>query len=113
MPTVVYNLSSARKRGKKQLILVETSAPGNVPRNASKAMLEKAAGEIEQQLKPLAKVAEAVRDALVAANNPGKIEVEFGVELGGQMGLPLVTSGSAKANFKITLVWTNEKEPNQ
>ena len=113
MPTVVYNLSPTRKGSKKHLILVETSAPGNVPRNASKAMLEKAAGQIEQELRPLAKMAEAVRDSLVAANNPGKIEVEFGVELGGSLGIPLVTSGTAKANFKITLVWTNEKEPDK
>lgn len=110
MPTVVYKISSTRRGRKKELILVESSAPGNVPRNASKAMLEKAAGAMEQELKPLAMVAQTVRDALVAANNPGKIEVEFGVELGGSMGVPLVTAGSAKANFKVTLTWMNQKQ---
>jgi len=110
MPVVVYKLASSRKEKGKQLILVESSGPGNVPRNAARTMLEKAAAAFEEELKPLATVADTVRSALMAANHPGKIEVEFGVELGGSMGIPLVTSGSGKANFKVKLTWENGKQ---
>lgn len=57
-------------------------------------------------------------DAIVAMTNlalhklkalqPGEVEIEFGVELGGEFGIPLVTKGEAKANFKVTLKWKNE-----
>jgi Trypsin-co-occurring domain 1 len=109
MSTVAYKLSSKRK-GRDRLVLVESSGPGNVPRNASKPVLAKAAAAMEEELKPLAALAETIRDALIAVNNPEKIEVEFGVELGGSLGVPLVTAGSAKANFKITLTWVNREE---
>jgi hypothetical protein len=79
------------------------------PTTPSKAKLEKTAISMEQELRPLAAVAETIRGALVAANHPGKIEIEFGVELGGSAGIPLVTSGTAKANFKVTLTWDNQR----
>ena len=39
---------------------------------------------------------------------PGEVEIEFGIELGGEMGIPLVTRGEAKANFKVTLKWKDK-----
>jgi len=36
---------------------------------------------------------------------PSSIELEFGIDIGGEAGIPLVTKGSVSANFKVTLMW--------
>jgi hypothetical protein len=80
---------------------------GNVPKNASSLRDVAARLDLESELKVVAAVAEAVLDRLRALQ-PGAVEIEFGVELGGEMGIPLVTKGEAKANFKVTLKWSAE-----
>ena len=37
---------------------------------------------------------------------PSEIGIEFGVDAGGEAGIPFVTKGSVGANFKISLIWT-------
>lgn len=36
-------------------------------------------------------------------NNVNKVTLEFGIELGGEAGIPYVTKGTAKSNLKITV----------
>ena len=37
----------------------------------------------------------------VAVANINKVTLEFGVEIGGEMGIPYITKGTAKSNLKI------------
>lgn len=45
-------------------------------------------------------------------NNPSEhitklknIQLEFGVQIGGEMGIPFITKGSVASNVKVTLTW--------
>ncbi len=107
MATVAYKVKSEKKE---HFILVESSDDQGIPRNASRDIVRKVAKELGEQLEPLSAVADTIRNALIAANNPSEIEVEFGLELGGEGGIPMIMEGSAKANFKITLKWANDKK---
>lgn len=40
---------------------------------------------------------------------PKECAIEFGVNAGGEAGVPFVTKGTIAANFKVTLKWTWEK----
>lgn len=115
MPTIAYKIlpkrGSKKKNKKPQLVLVEVSGPGNVPQNASWWSINEKAVDLKKHLKPLLAVAETVRTSLVEFNNPSGLEIEFGVELGGEAGIPKILSGSTKANFKITLKWENKEKP--
>jgi hypothetical protein len=39
----------------------------------------------------------------VAAANVDKVSLEFGIEIGGEAGIPYITKGTAKSNLKITV----------
>lgn len=47
----------------------------------------------------------------VAIANVDKVTLEFGIELGGEAGVPYVTKGTAKSNLKITVECSFPKEP--
>ena len=49
----------------------------------------------------------------VAIANVDKVTLEFGIELGGEAGVPYVTKGTAKSNLKITVEcsFPNKTEP--
>lgn len=107
MSTVAYKVKSPD--GTEQLILVESTSQEGVPRDAARATLQAVAKELSGQMGPISAVANTVYDALVAVNNPSEINLEFGLELGGEAGVPMIMGGSAKANFKITLKWKNDR----
>ena len=50
-------------------------------------------------------VCTGLHDAIAKIPKPEVVEVEFGVKLGGEGGLPMVAKASAEANFKIKIVW--------
>lgn len=66
--------------------------------------------DLQKELESMVAVAEAVLDSLKRLR-PNKAEVEFGVELGGEMVIPLVSKGEASANFKIRLKWRGADVP--
>ena len=39
---------------------------------------------------------------------PAEISLEFGVNVGGEAGIPFVTKGTVGANFKINVTWKPE-----
>lgn len=51
--------------------------------------------------------------SLVAIANVDKVTLEFGIELGGEAGVPYVTKGTAKSNLKITVECSFPKETEQ
>lgn len=40
---------------------------------------------------------------------PDKVALEFGLQLGGEAGVPFVTKGTAQANFKVAIEWDLNK----
>jgi hypothetical protein len=103
----IYLLSRKDKHGQPLTIAVECiEGGGNVPRNATsfRKLAQNLEVDLEAEFESVAAVAESVLNSLKALR-PGEVEIEFGVELGGEMGIPLVTKGEAKANFKVTLKW--------
>ena len=55
-------------------------------------------------------ITECCNGLLVAIDQipkPSKVTAEFGVKLGGEMGVPLITKITGEANFKITVEWQN------
>lgn len=38
-------------------------------------------------------------------STPSKVTMEFGLQAGGETGVPFVTKGSAQANVKVTIEW--------
>jgi|HubBroStandDraft_6_1064221.scaffolds.fasta_scaffold2225204_1 hypothetical protein len=107
MAVVPYKVKLKGKN--EELILVESTSRRGVPRDAARTTVQRVAQELSDQMGPISAVANTVRNAFVAVNNPAEIEVEFGLELGGEAGIPVICGGSAKANFKITLTWKNEQ----
>lgn len=105
MQTVAFKIGKGKNQ---KLVLVESTGRGNVPRNAARKVVEKAAIELEKHIEPITTLAESIRKKLQELNNPGKIAIEFGVELGLDVGIPMITAGSAKGNFKVTLEWENK-----
>jgi hypothetical protein len=91
------------------LVLVESTGRGTVPRNAARQTVAKAAVELEKHLPAITTLAESIRKRLEEMNHPGKIGIEFSVELGIDVGIPLVTAGTAKGNFTVKLEWDNKK----
>jgi len=48
-----------------------------------------------------------VLNAVKEANllSPESVTLEFGVQLGGEAGVPFITKGTVQANVKVTVVW--------
>jgi hypothetical protein len=66
-----------------------------------------------KHFKEIAKVAEAAGQSFVSrmskmANKPASCSIQFGVDVGGEAGIPLVTKGTVGANFSVTIEWQTE-----
>lgn len=48
-------------------------------------------------------------EALARVPNPEKVEVEFGVKLGGEAGVPMLTKATGEANFRVVVEWKPAK----
>lgn len=103
----IYRLPKEDKNGHPITIAVEcVEGGGNVPRNAAsfRQLTRDFEIDMETEIESVAAMAETVLNALRVLQ-PGEVEIEFGIELGGEMGIPLITKGEAKGNFKVTLKW--------
>lgn len=50
-----------------------------------------------------------IKDITGMPNPPAEVEIEFGVDVGAEGGVPFITKGSISANFKISATWKSEK----
>ena len=53
---------------------------------------------------------EAVQAGSVSNLTPSKVTMEFGIQAGGETGIPFVTKGTAQANVKVTIEWDLSKD---
>lgn len=111
MPIKAFKVTD-ENNGTESLILFEVSEhpmeQDTIPRRAARPDIEKIATNLKDALTPITAMAELLLASLKAAS-PGKITLEFGVELGGKAGIPLVTQGEAKANIKVSLEWERDE----
>jgi hypothetical protein len=61
----------------------------------------------------IAKVAEVAGQSFISrmstmANKPASCSIQFGVNVRGEAGIPLVTKGTVGANFSVTIEWQTE-----
>jgi hypothetical protein len=54
-------------------------------------------------------VISSVKDGLNDVLTPTKVTMEFGLQAGGETGIPFVTKGTAQANVKVTIEWDLSK----
>jgi Trypsin-co-occurring domain 1 len=52
----------------------------------------------------------AIQSGLAKDLAPSKVTMEFGIQAGGETGIPFVTKGSAQANVKVTIEWDLSKK---
>jgi Trypsin-co-occurring domain 1 len=50
-------------------------------------------------------VLNSVQQGITGVQNPSKVTLEFGLQTGGETGIPFVTKGTAQANVKVTIEW--------
>jgi Trypsin-co-occurring domain 1 len=105
----VYTIAPFRADEERTLVLVECSeGAGNVPRNV--ASIEDLNLSLASEMDKVRRLAQSVVESLKQLS-PGEVEIEFGVELGGAGGIPMVIKSEAKANFKVRLKWKEKEEP--
>lgn len=64
----------------------------------------------EDQFRQIGRVVEVAGNAFIdrmrqLATKPTMCAIEFGVNAGGETGIPFVVKGTAQANFKVTIQW--------
>lgn len=106
----VYSVQNRNAEGEPYKVVVEcVEGGGNVPQKAASFMGLEKEFDLKEEFASVVAVAESVLSSLKALR-PGEVEVEFGIELGGKMGIPLITQGEAKSNFKIKLKWKEKDD---
>lgn len=50
-------------------------------------------------------VLNAIKEGMAERLAPDSVTLEFGLQLGGEAGVPFVTKGTAQANVKVTIQW--------
>jgi hypothetical protein len=58
-------------------------------------------------------VLDTVQKSMTDLRTPSKVTMEFGLQAGGESGIPFVTKGSAQANVKVTIEWDLSQEKQQ
>ncbi|NMG20655.1 CU044_2847 family protein [Brasilonema bromeliae] len=48
---------------------------------------------------------DSVQQGVNDLTKPNKVTLEFGLQMGGEAGIPLVAKGTSQANVKVTIEW--------
>ena len=55
-------------------------------------------------------VLNSVKHGVDGVMSPSKVQMEFGLQAGGETGIPFVTKGTTQANVKVTIEWDLSKQ---
>lgn len=108
-------MAERQGQGQETNFLIQISGTSNssaTPESAASDFIEGS----RQHFEDIAQVIEAAGHSFVdrlneMATKPAECAIEFGVNVGGEAGIPFVTKGSVGANFKVTIKWVTAKEP--
>ncbi len=71
-------------------------------------------GQLERQFSEVQNLivtcCNSLYESLARLPHPERVAVEFGVKLGGEAGVPMLTKASGEANFKVSIEWKPTKE---
>ena len=85
---------------------IQISRPGMEPQAGLEGLVEGSA----ERFHTISTMVEHASEALVHKLRsleiaPKSCSIEFGVDVGGEAGIPLITKGTIGANFKVTVCW--------
>lgn len=60
---------------------------------------------VDQLRGTIAKVCDHIRSSFAEANHPDELKVSFGISLGGELGVPFVSRGTAEASIIVEATW--------
>ncbi|MEQ8278592.1 MAG: CU044_2847 family protein [Deltaproteobacteria bacterium] len=63
---------------------------------------------VEELRGSIASTCDVVLGAFTKANRPDELKVKFGLKFAGEVGIPIVTKGTAEAAIEIEALWKNE-----
>ena len=67
--------------------------------------------KLERMGRTVRMAAEKILDSLKQSSvKPQAVALELGLNLSGEAGVPFVTKGSIKSNFKISITWAPERD---
>ena len=97
------------KNSDSPIYLIQTgTAPGGTvtPQTSTKDFIEGS----EEQLASIADVLEIAGHTFTEkvkriSSKPKGCSLEFGINVGGEAGIPFITKGTIAANFKVTITW--------
>jgi hypothetical protein len=92
-------------------IQVDRDIAGQVKPEFNTEKFVKGTTERLQQISALVKVANKwLSEELNAMEQPpSSCSLEFGIDVGGEVGIPFITKGTIEANFKVTIGWGEKK----
>lgn len=93
-------------------ILVEVEEGGRVTRGGKRGLLTDTAreyvgdfGRVGEYIMNICAEVYKKYEAASTSVRPGQIEIEFGIKIGGETGIPFVSKGAAEATIKVTAKW--------
>ena len=81
--------------------------PGGMDAVASVGQLERQFAEVQNLILTCCN---SLYESLSRLPHPERVAVEFGVKLGGEVGVPILAKASGEANFKVSVEWKPLKE---
>jgi hypothetical protein len=69
---------------------------------ASVEQLQRQFGEVQELI---VTCCSSLHESFTRLPRPEKVAVEFGIKLGGEAGVPMLTKASGEANFKVSVEW--------
>jgi hypothetical protein len=92
-------------------IAVDRDVPGSAnPQASTDKFVEATVGRLEKMGEVIAVASKWLADKVSKIDNrPDSFSMEFGIDVGGEAGVPFITKGTIEANFKVTIGWGSSK----
>ena len=81
--------------------------PGGMDAVAGVGDLERQFGEVQNLI---VMCCNSLYDSLRRLPHADRVAVEFGVKLGGEAGVPMLTKATGEANFKVSVEWKSSSK---
>jgi hypothetical protein len=100
-----------RRRFPEFYIQIDREISGEATPQFSTQKFVKATTERLQQIGEVMRAASlwVAQEVSAMEHRPSSFSLDFGVDVGGEAGVPFVTKGTIEANFKVTVGWEKNK----
>lgn len=97
------------------LFTIEVTHPSDSPLRSAESIASTTAQNVRDVGETIAKLCNDVMTSVragVSSVSPDELELSFGISLGGEASIPLVTKATSEATFTVRALWTNERVGN-